>query len=62
MAELDNVESGIFIIAATNRPDLLDPSILTSGKFDKRIFLGIMNSINSRVNIIKSIFKDFELS
>ncbi len=33
--------NGIFIIGATNRPDLLDPSILSPGRFDKQIYLGI---------------------
>lgn len=35
--------NGIFIIGATNRPDLLDPSILRTGRFDKQIYLGILN-------------------
>ncbi len=38
-------ENSIFVIGATNRPDLLDPSIMRPGRFDKQIYLGITKTI-----------------
>lgn len=61
LTELENSPDDLLVIAATNRPDLLDPSILSSGKFDKKIFLGIFNQPNQRVNILKSLTKNYEL-
>ncbi len=44
----------VFIIGATNRPDLLDPSILRPGRFDKQIYLGITQAKEDRIKIIKA--------
>jgi len=42
LIQMDSASSNqVFIIGATNRPDLLDPSILRPGRFDKQIYLGI---------------------
>ena len=32
---------GIIVMAATNRPDILDPAILRPGRFDRRVYIGI---------------------
>ena len=44
----------VFVIGATNRPDLLDPSILRPGRFDKQIYLGITTNLEDRIKILKA--------
>ena len=42
LVEMDGFESndGVIIIAATNRPDVLDPALLRPGRFDRRVVVG----------------------
>jgi cell division protease FtsH len=43
LVEMDgfSVNEGIIIIAATNRPDILDPALLRPGRFDRQVLIGI---------------------
>ena len=43
LVEMDGfgVNEGVIIIAATNRPDILDPALLRPGRFDRRIYMGL---------------------
>ncbi len=54
LVEMDgfNINEGIIIIAATNRPDILDPALLRPGRFDRQITVGIPD-IKAREEILK---------
>lgn len=46
LVEMDGfgVNQGIIIMAATNRPDILDPALLRPGRFDRQIVVGAPDS------------------
>jgi len=47
-------QAQIFLIGATNRPDLIDASLLRPGRFDKLIYMPIAQTLNERVNIFRA--------
>lgn len=53
LVEMDGFDAneGIIIIAATNRPDILDPALLRPGRFDREVVVGIPD-INGRKEIL----------
>jgi cell division protease FtsH len=54
LVEMDgfSVNEGVIIIAATNRPDILDPALLRPGRFDRQILIGIPD-VKAREQILK---------
>src|SRR5205085_10037980 len=65
LVEMDGFESneGVILIAATNRPDVLDPALLRPGRFDRRIVVpppdvkgreGILKVHTRRTPVIKT--------
>jgi len=63
LVEMDgfSVNEGIIIIAATNRPDILDPALLRPGRFDRQITVGIPD-VKAREEILKIHAKNKPLS
>ena len=59
LVEMDGFgeNSGIIILAATNRPDILDPALLRPGRFDRQIVIGIPD-VKGREEIIRVHAKD----
>lgn len=54
LTEMDGFETGtnVIVIAATNRPDILDPALLRPGRFDRRVVVD-MPDIKARESILK---------
>ncbi|XP_019405083.1 PREDICTED: nuclear valosin-containing protein-like isoform X4 [Crocodylus porosus] len=59
LTEMDGLENRqqVFIMAATNRPDIIDPAILRPGRLDKTLYVGLPPPAD-RFAILKTITKD----
>lgn len=62
LVEMDGFETeeGIVVLAATNRPDILDPALLRPGRFDRQIFVPPPD-LNGREAILKLYAKKFKV-
>ncbi len=62
LVEMDgfNAPSGLIVMAATNRPDTLDPALLRPGRFDRRVVVGLPD-INGREGIMKVHCRNIKL-
>jgi cell division protease FtsH len=63
LVEMDGFEAneGIIIIAATNRPDVLDPALLRPGRFDRQVTVGLPD-INGREKVLKVHMRNVPLA
>jgi peroxin-6 len=64
LAELSSINQAkdVFIIGATNRPDLIDPSLLVPGRLDKLLYLGVADDKDSQENILRALTRKFHLT
>lgn len=62
LTEMDGLEErvGVFVIAATNRPDIIDPAMLRPGRLDKLLYVPLPNS-EDRLQILQTCCKKVPL-
>ncbi len=62
LAEMDGFDttSGLLILAATNRPEVLDPALLRPGRFDRRVVVD-KPDLKGRVDVLKVHAKDVRM-
>jgi len=53
LTEMDGIESrkGVFLMAASNRPEIVDPAVLRPGRLDKILYIGLPSPAD-RVDIL----------
>lgn len=63
LAELDGFDStsGVILLAATNRPEVLDPALLRAGRFDRQVLLDKPDQ-KGRIEILKIHVKNIKIS
>ncbi|KAI9814791.1 MAG: Peroxisome biosynthesis protein pex1 [Pycnora praestabilis] len=63
LTQMDGAEglSGVYVLAATSRPDLIDPALLRPGRLDKSLICDLP-SYNDRVDILQALAKKLKMS
>ena len=63
LAEMDGLESEgrVFVIGATNRPDLVDPALLRPGRFDRMLYVGVYTDSTSKTSVLQALTRKFIL-
>ncbi|XP_040155744.1 peroxisome assembly factor 2 [Anopheles arabiensis] len=66
LSEMDGISKDpgqqIFILAATNRPDLIDPALLRPGRFDKLLYVGPSCTVEDKESVLRAVTGRFRLA
>ncbi|XP_033210107.1 nuclear valosin-containing protein-like isoform X2 [Belonocnema kinseyi] len=59
LTEMDGIEGrkGVFVMAASNRPDIIDPAVLRPGRLDKIVYVGLPTATD-RTDILRALTKN----
>ncbi len=62
LSEMDgfDTETGVILVAATNRPDVLDPALLRPGRFDRQVVVGLPD-LQGREEVLKVHSKEVKM-
>lgn len=64
LAEIDGLNDttqDLFIIGASNRPDLIDPALLRPGRFDKLLYVGVNSDTSYRERVLEALTRKMKL-
>ncbi|XP_021740626.1 peroxisome biogenesis protein 6-like isoform X2 [Chenopodium quinoa] len=64
LAEIDGLSDStqdLFVIGASNRPDLIDPALLRPGRFDKLLYVGVNSDPSYRERVLIALTRKFQL-
>ncbi|KAK4492575.1 hypothetical protein RD792_003390 [Penstemon davidsonii] len=64
LAEIDGLNDStqdLFIIGASNRPDLIDAALLRPGRFDKLLYVGVNSEASYRERVLQALTRKFKL-
>ena len=58
LTEMDGMETrqGVYLMAASNRPEIVDPAILRPGRIDKLLYVGLPAAAD-RADILRAVTK-----
>ena len=67
LAELDGMSGGdgapdVYVMGATNRPDLLDAALLRPGRFDRMLYLSVPTTNEAQLSILQALTRKFKLA
>ncbi|ETV96419.1 hypothetical protein H310_10565 [Aphanomyces invadans] len=62
LTEIDSNLNEVFVVGATNRPDLIETALLRPGRFDRLLYLGICNDKPTQLKVVKALTRKFHLA